>query len=229
MATIGDVAKLAGVSTTLVSRYLNQAKGVGAGSRDRIESAIKELHYVPDESARLLVRRRNSSAQESVKQIPLSPSFTIAFVYEDADPLLMSALARGIKEMILSDDTYSDYHLVAAPILSGKYQEADEQKTLTFLGGTAHAVIAVGDSPLFAVQLQGLGVPVILVSPERGAGSLRRDDPGFPDELRKVKELGKNLLVRVSSKMQKSEKTVSAAAVPWLLTLEDDSGKETIR
>ena len=62
MATIGDVARLAGVSTTLVSRYLNGVKGVSPASKEKIESAIRELNYVPDESARMLVRRRGGAA-----------------------------------------------------------------------------------------------------------------------------------------------------------------------
>ena len=56
MATIKDVAKQAGVSVTLVSRYINHKKGVGKESAFRIAQAIDELHYQPNQLARSLVQ-----------------------------------------------------------------------------------------------------------------------------------------------------------------------------
>lgn len=61
MPNIHDVAALAGVSPTLVSRYLNGKTGVGSGSRDKIEAAVKQLHYIPNGIARSLVTRRSSA------------------------------------------------------------------------------------------------------------------------------------------------------------------------
>ena len=49
MATIKDVAARAGVSVTLVSRYINQKKGVGEDSARRIQSAIDDLNFVCEE------------------------------------------------------------------------------------------------------------------------------------------------------------------------------------
>lgn len=56
MATIIDVAKLAKVSKTTVSRYLNnQDKGhMSEETKQRIEKAIAELHYAPNNVARSL-------------------------------------------------------------------------------------------------------------------------------------------------------------------------------
>lgn len=58
MASIYDVARLAGVSKTLVSRVINGQKGVGEGSRKRIEQAMKELNYKPNAIARSLVLQK---------------------------------------------------------------------------------------------------------------------------------------------------------------------------
>lgn len=52
MATIKDVAKLAGVGNSTVSRFINGSGYVSNESRKRIEEAIKTLEYVPNESAR---------------------------------------------------------------------------------------------------------------------------------------------------------------------------------
>ena len=59
MATISDVAKLAKVSVATVSRYLNDSGYVGAKSRESIESAIKQLNYVPSEVARSLSTKQS--------------------------------------------------------------------------------------------------------------------------------------------------------------------------
>ncbi|GGA37097.1 LacI family DNA-binding transcriptional regulator [Paenibacillus physcomitrellae] len=61
MATIKDVAERAGLSTTLVSRYLNGRKGVSPDSREKIQSAIKELNYRPNGIARSLVLQKTQS------------------------------------------------------------------------------------------------------------------------------------------------------------------------
>ena len=61
MATIKDVAKRAGLSTTLVSRYLNGQKGVSPASKEKIVEAIRELNYRPNGIARSLVRQETQS------------------------------------------------------------------------------------------------------------------------------------------------------------------------
>lgn len=61
VATIKDVARKAGVSVTLVSRFINARKGVGPESAQRIASAIEELGYQPNTLARSLVQGRTST------------------------------------------------------------------------------------------------------------------------------------------------------------------------
>lgn len=61
MATIKDVAERAGLSTTLVSRFLNGRSGVSPDSKRKIEAAIKELNYRPNGIARSLVLQKTQS------------------------------------------------------------------------------------------------------------------------------------------------------------------------
>jgi LacI family transcriptional regulator len=56
LSTIEDVAKKAGVSITLVSRYLNGKPGVSSMNCTKIAAALKECDYVRNEVARSLVR-----------------------------------------------------------------------------------------------------------------------------------------------------------------------------
>lgn len=57
MATIKDVAKLAGVSVATVSNYLNSTKPVSREASTRIAQAIDTLRYTPNLSARSLKSR----------------------------------------------------------------------------------------------------------------------------------------------------------------------------
>ncbi|MFE7836073.1 LacI family DNA-binding transcriptional regulator [Streptomyces sp. NPDC057474] len=50
--TIGDVARSAGVSTSAVSKVLNNAYGVSPGMRERVQTAMAELGYRPHAAAR---------------------------------------------------------------------------------------------------------------------------------------------------------------------------------
>lgn len=54
MATMKDVAKLAGVSVGTVSNYLNQTRPVSKAASERIKAAVEELRFSPNLSARSL-------------------------------------------------------------------------------------------------------------------------------------------------------------------------------
>ena len=58
MASIKDVAKKAGVGVGTVSRAMNGTGYVSAETKKKIEEAIDELKYKPNERARNLFRSR---------------------------------------------------------------------------------------------------------------------------------------------------------------------------
>ncbi|MQS76717.1 LacI family transcriptional regulator [Lactobacillus halodurans] len=60
MSSIEDVAKLAGVSTTTVSRALNNKSYVSEKTKLKIEKVVKELNYVPNKVARSLSSKRTN-------------------------------------------------------------------------------------------------------------------------------------------------------------------------
>ena len=59
-ATIFDVAKLAGVSIKTVSRVVNHEPNVRESTKERVDDAIAELNYRPDQSARNLASHRSN-------------------------------------------------------------------------------------------------------------------------------------------------------------------------
>lgn len=60
MVSIKDVAKLSGVSVMTVSRVVNGSDNVREETRDKVNQAIQELDYIPNQLAKSLV---NSSTR----------------------------------------------------------------------------------------------------------------------------------------------------------------------
>jgi LacI family transcriptional regulator len=54
VATIADVASLAGVSPMTVSRVVNGELNVRPGTREKVQAAIAQLNYLPNQAARRL-------------------------------------------------------------------------------------------------------------------------------------------------------------------------------
>ncbi len=61
MATIYDVAQLAGVGIGTVSRVMNQRSHVKMATREKVQQAIEQLHYKPDPIARSMISKRTGS------------------------------------------------------------------------------------------------------------------------------------------------------------------------
>ena len=55
-----DVAKVAGVSPTTVSRVLNNRGYISEQTKEKVEKAIKELNYYPNDVARSLFKKRTN-------------------------------------------------------------------------------------------------------------------------------------------------------------------------
>ena len=69
MAVIKDVAKLAGVSTGTVSKYLNNPSGLKEDTRKRVELAINNLLYTPSPLARSMRTRKTNTVAVVVPDI----------------------------------------------------------------------------------------------------------------------------------------------------------------
>lgn len=59
LATLRDVARVAGVSTATVSRAFNRPDAVREALRQRVQTAAAELHYIPNDAARALASHRS--------------------------------------------------------------------------------------------------------------------------------------------------------------------------
>ena len=59
--TIKDIAKACGVSVSTVSRVLNDHPDVSQSVRDRVRSTVERMGYIPNNSARDLVRSQSDN------------------------------------------------------------------------------------------------------------------------------------------------------------------------
>ncbi len=83
MVNIRDVAKAAGVAPITVSRVINNSDNVNAVTRDRVQKAIEELHYVPNTLAKSLRSKQ---------------SHTLALILSDITNPFWTTVARGVED-----------------------------------------------------------------------------------------------------------------------------------
>ena len=103
MAGIKDVAKMAGVGVGTVSRMLNDSGYVSLDTRAKIEAAMKELNYTPNELARNLYYKKSGIIAVLV------PNVSNPFFAEFVDCVEGELRKAGFKIM-LCNTLYSKIH-----------------------------------------------------------------------------------------------------------------------
>ncbi|GED72963.1 LacI family transcriptional regulator [Brevibacillus reuszeri] len=83
-ATIRDVAKLAGVSVATVSRVMNQKGYVNSETEQKVNKAMQQLKFEPNQMARGLAGKRTK---------------TIALILPDISNPFFPGLARGVEDI----------------------------------------------------------------------------------------------------------------------------------
>jgi LacI family gluconate utilization system Gnt-I transcriptional repressor len=141
-ATLADVANRAGVSAMTVSRALSQPDKVAEVTRERIQSAVDFLGYLPNLAAGTL--RSNQSR-------------IVAGVVPTLGHSIFSDTVQGISDGL----DQAGYQLLLG--CSGYRPEKEEELVKAFLGRRADGLILTGTlhSPAVRTRLEGAGVPVI--------------------------------------------------------------------
>ncbi|AWH89516.1 LacI family DNA-binding transcriptional regulator [Limnobaculum parvum] len=131
MATIKDVAKLAGVSTATVSRVINQTTYVEPVTRERVEKAMRELNYHRNAAALALAKRSGNMLGLITGNL--------------ADPFF-ARLARGVEEIARQNE----FRLM---VCSGGHQAELEKSGLDFLINQGCEAIVVHSTRLSDQEL----------------------------------------------------------------------------
>ena len=154
-ATLEQVAEAARVSRATASRVVNGDRRVGGSARLAVESAVRELRYVPNRAARSLVTRRSDSVAVVIPE-PTAQLF--------GDPFFPRVL-RGISEALDADEMQL--------VLLMPQARSDEARVERYLAaGHVDGVLLIslhGLDPL-PRDLQSRGIPVVVGGRPPGAG-----------------------------------------------------------
>lgn len=99
MTTIKDIAKFAKVGTTTVSRVINNSDKVSPTTKKRIEQAMHELNYQPNQYARTLKSNKSNTIAVSV------PSIWHPFYSEFIFHIEKKVTEKGYRLLISSNDS----------------------------------------------------------------------------------------------------------------------------
>lgn len=141
--TVSEVAKLAGVGTTTVSRVINGSQRVDPKTKERVRRAIEKLGYTPNEAARTLRGGRTRTIGL------LIPSIADPFFSSCAEAA--QAVARANDSLLIVVTTQNDPHTEVENVNALMRHRADG------------LIIAPANSQSVALRdvLQRLTVPVV--------------------------------------------------------------------
>ena len=150
--TIKDIALCCGVSVSTVSRVLNNHPNVSEAAREKVLCAIREHHFVPNGSARDLVKLESDAVGLVLRGI--ANSF-FAELIPTMDQLILDAGYTPILHQIRSDMDELD--------AAAKLARAKRLKGLILLGGS---------NDYTQEQIAALDVPFVLCTYTNSFGNL---------------------------------------------------------
>ena len=153
--TIKDVAERCGVSVSTVSRVLNNHPDVSDTIREKVMTVVRELHYIPNNSARDLVKPKSDAIGLVVRGVG-NPFFT--------------GVIRAIERTI----TEAGYTMVLHQIRSGE-DELREGAELARSKRLLGLILLGGCFDYTPEQTASLGVPFVCCSFTNSFGTLTKD------------------------------------------------------
>lgn len=144
--TIHDVAKLAGVSIKTVSRVINNEPSVKQNTRSKVEQAVKELDYQPNQSARNLAS---------------TASFEVGFIYDNPNAYYIIEMQNGI----LSECRKQGYELVIHPCNSNTENIIDELIAVVRKSRLAGLLLTppLSENPQLIFALKSNNIPFVRI------------------------------------------------------------------
>jgi LacI family transcriptional regulator len=144
MATMKQVAERAGVSITSVSHVLNGTRFVSDAVRQRIETAMSDLCYVPSAVAR--------SLKHNVTR-------TLGIMIPNSGNPYFAELIRNIEDRCFA----ADYNVVLCNSDDDPYKQSVYLRVLMEKRVDGLIVVSSGDSPDLPALLSRCDVPLVLV------------------------------------------------------------------
>jgi DNA-binding LacI/PurR family transcriptional regulator len=184
VATMHDVARLAGVSVSTVSYVLTGTRPISQATRDKVLAAMAELDYQPNAMARGLASRRSR----------------IVGLLMPMDERGLGATETAFVTGAAAAASAAGYHLVLSPVGAADVDDLRRLASQRMLDGAVLMEVQVEDGRVAA--LQEAGVPLVLIGRTRDAAGLSYVDIDFDQTVRAavdhLVELGHRRIVYVN-------------------------------
>lgn len=158
-ATIADVARLAGVASSTVSRALSNPGRVNVVTRQRIEQAAAELDYIPSSSARSLASGRTGNVALLV------PDIANPFFFDLIRGAQRQLRAAGYTQLLVDTE---ESHEVEAETLDRMRRSADGVILAASRLSDEQVVAAAARHPLVTVNRDLADVPSVILDTPLG-------------------------------------------------------------
>jgi len=150
--TAHDVARLAGVSQSAVSRTFTKGASVSPKTRQKVEEAASALGYRPNQWARSLIKRRSNLIGV------VAPSMENPFYSAVLESLSAAFEELGYRVLLFSTANHEDSDPVLEEILGYRVE--------------ALVLVSASLSSRFAEECKQTGLPVVLVNRRNDSSSI---------------------------------------------------------
>jgi LacI family repressor for deo operon, udp, cdd, tsx, nupC, and nupG len=154
MPTIKDVAELAGVATSTVSRALSRPDRVNRHTRERIEEAAARLNYVPSSQARGLSSGRTNTVAVLV------PDITNPFYFDIIRGTQHQLKAAGLTQLLVDTEESNEMELEA---LHKMRRSADGFILAASRLTDAQLAEVSGSQPLVTINRASANAPTVVI------------------------------------------------------------------
>ena len=149
--TINDVAAHAGVSKKTVSRVINRSPMLTDATREKVENAIREIGFVPNQQARALALRRNFLIvllhDNPNAQTVLNFQTGVLQTIRDSDlALIVRPVDRGSDDLLDDVRTFLEKHRPLGVLILPPISERDDLAEVCRSAGVGY--VRIGSAPL---------------------------------------------------------------------------------
>jgi DNA-binding LacI/PurR family transcriptional regulator len=158
-ATLADIALATGVAISTVSRALNNPARVNAATRDRIQQAAAQMHYVPSAPARALTSGRTKTVAVLVSDV------TNPFYFDIIRGTQQQLKAAGYTQLLVDTEESDE---LEDGMLHRLRQSYDGAILAASRLSERRLVTLSAEIPLVAINRQTPGVPTVVIDTPRG-------------------------------------------------------------
>jgi LacI family gluconate utilization system Gnt-I transcriptional repressor len=208
-----EVAKLAGVSPITASRFFRNPEALSLAKRERVDSAVKELGYVPNLAARALASHRTEVIGVVIPSLTNNVfADVLRGIYDSLEGSRYSIQLANTRYSILQEEKLLQLFRAQKPaglIVTGINQTADSRAILESMNCPVTQIMEIGDEPVDMMvgfshyEASSAAIAHILAQGRRRIGFLgARMDPrvqrrfeGYRDAMKAASLFDPNLVV----------------------------------